>query len=80
MTLFLMFQVLSGDAFVRCKQASPSPQEALLTARLHKTESSEGGTDSQKDLVFDWYYFWTLLKPQLHYFLGAIGVSFFFQI
>ncbi|KAF2355966.1 ABC transporter type 1 transmembrane domain [Trinorchestia longiramus] len=70
----------AGDFRVHCKEASStaSSQEALLTARLPKFEDSETGNAEgagQKDLVFDWCYFWTLLKPQLHYFIGAVATA-----
>ncbi|XP_018018920.1 mitochondrial potassium channel ATP-binding subunit-like [Hyalella azteca] len=74
-------KVFAGDVWVQCKQGAvkvSAPEEALLTARLQKSDDTNSDSKDaldNEDLVFDWYYFWTLLKPQLHYFLGAVATA-----
>ncbi|XP_042241922.1 mitochondrial potassium channel ATP-binding subunit-like isoform X1 [Homarus americanus] len=59
-------KVLTSPLRVECK-ASQRGQE--IHDRLQGSEESE----DSKDPPFDWLAFWQLLKPQLHYFLAAMG-------
>lgn len=52
---------------VDCKASQHSRE---MHDRLQGTEQIE----ITEDPPFDWLTFWQLLKPQLHYFLAAMGV------
>lgn len=64
--LLLGVKVLSTPLKVDCEA---SQQSREVRDRLHGTKHS----DNSKDPPFDWLIFWQLLKPQLHYFLAAMG-------
>ncbi|XP_047474458.1 mitochondrial potassium channel ATP-binding subunit-like isoform X2 [Penaeus chinensis] len=53
-----------------CKASPPTP---AVVAEIHDRLHGAGQAEEDKDPPFDWLYFWHLLKPQLHYFLAAMG-------
>lgn len=53
-----------------CKASRPTP---AVVAEIHDRLHGAGLAEEDKDPPFDWLYFWRLLKPQLHYFLAAMG-------
>ena len=76
--MFAFHQFATGPLHVSCKQAKHShvlPPDLRKRESKDSSENVEQAPDENPDKDFDWTYFWHLLKPQLHYFFGAIAVS-----
>lgn len=77
-------QFVTGDGYAMCKQAvAESPANRSISLAPEKEQGKAEGpsepgqsiTGTPPDVPFDWAFFWTLLQPQIHYFLGAVAVS-----
>ncbi|XP_069158314.1 mitochondrial potassium channel ATP-binding subunit isoform X3 [Procambarus clarkii] len=62
----LLLKVITAPLLVDCKAIQPTRE---IHDRLQVAEHTEDSTDP----TFDWEAFWQLLKPQLYYFLAAMG-------
>ncbi|XP_069158318.1 mitochondrial potassium channel ATP-binding subunit isoform X7 [Procambarus clarkii] len=68
----LGIKVITAPLLVDCKAIQPTRE---IHDRLQVAEHTEDSTDP----TFDWEAFWQLLKPQLYYFLAAMGAIFTFS-